>query len=427
MMSNKQYIFAIIAFTVFFMGILAIFNAVIDPYGLTRLYKKAGFNENKTEIFYQLSVTKPYHYLLNNTESLVIGSSRAGSSIDPDHPALINDNYYNYATPGARPEQDYQKLLSAVALGRVNKLIYFVDFFTFNRSGNLPDEVIESFRKRVSSEHSIFTDKEFLNQFLLDVGADLWAYHTLRDSVRTIDKQYAADNGNLTYLLLKDNGHWTMHYSNEHRLLANFVAVEKSYLRSNWFPADTRYFSLNHEDNGISSPFLYFEKILLLAHENDIETTLVILPVHARLLDNLDYAGLWENFEYWKTQLVVINESIASSNKSTAFTTWDFNGYYPPLTEVVTKQTAFNSLNWMYDSAHLSKDLGDSIIDIITGKKEPYFGGKISMQNIDSWLKDQRILREQYRQKNPLLTEGIRQQVGQLKDKFPWVVSPPKN
>jgi hypothetical protein len=200
--------------------------------------------------------------------------------------------------------------------------------------------------------------------------------------------------------------------------------VEQGYLQSNWFPPDHRRFSLRRTDTSNDSPLDDFAALLRLAQENNIELTVVILPVHARLLEMLDYAGLWPYFEYWKRQLVAINEDIASALDRPPFPIWDFNGYYPVATEPVSTDINAQPLQWMYDSAHPSVNTGNRILDIIAGRTQADFGGTLNSKNIDDWLLSQRTLREQFRLEHPLLAKKLKNRVDRFRKKSPWTLSP---
>lgn len=422
--NHKRYGLLLLCAVVFPLTLLAGFNFIIDPYQLLGAPALDGVNARKTLLFSKLALTKPYTFHASDHSSLILGSSRAALAIDPAHPTLAGARFYNYATPGARPRQDYEKLRSAIATRQVKRVIYSVDFFTFNSFDSMPPGYILEFSNRLARHRSLWTSPSFLQQVLQDYGTALWSYAALRDSVSTLQGQHAAEARALFHTELFDNGLVRIDHGTGQTQAGLFAAIEQGYLQSNWFPPGDRRFSLSRTDALDDSPLDDYAALLRLAHENNIELTVVILPVHARLLEMLDYAGLWPYLEYWKRQLVVINEETASAMKRPPFPIWDFNGYYPVATEQVSSDDNAQPLQWMYDSAHPSVDTGNRILDIIAGRTPADFGGALRSTNIDVWLLSQRKLREHFRREHPALAKQLRDRVNRFRKKSPWTLSP---
>jgi hypothetical protein len=424
MKSGKHYCLLVLSWTTLCLGLIAAFNWAIDPYQLHDTAEHNGLNTKKTEIFFQLGMTKAYQFYNSDASSLILGSSRAGRAIDPNHPLLSGQHFYNFATPGTLPRQDYLKLRAAIATRKINRVIYCVDFFTFNDFYTLPASYNEEFSKRMSLNDSAWRSPAFVQQAIVDYGANFWSYHTLRDSILTIRNQEDAESGRLQYTVLDDDGLWELVLASNRQLLNAFGSMERSYLRETWFPPYSHRFSLNKNEAAPNTAFDDFKALLALAHANGIETTIVVLPVHARLLETLAYAGLWENFEYWKRQLVILNEEVARSGGHLPFDIWDFNGYYPTITEQVSGNIDAGPLTWFYDSAHPSVNTGNRILDIVAGKSPADFGGRIDSNNIDSWLRRQRDLRDAYRAAYPAQAKRLRNTVNKIRKQFPWDISP---
>ena len=424
MKTGTHYGLLLLCAVVFPLTLLAGFNFIIDPYQLLGGPVIEGVNAKKTLLFSKLGNTKPYTFYASDHTSLILGSSRAGAAIDPAHQSLATDSFYNYATPGARPRQDLEKMRSAIATRTIHKIIYSVDFFTFNSFNSLPEDYAAEFSKRLSKQSDLWDSPVFLQQVLRDYGSALWSYTALRDSIRTLRQQQEVNSSALAYATVFDNGLWVMNYTGQRKQSDVFTQMEQSYLQTNWFSAEDRYFSFSRRNANDSSPLEDYSALLRLAHDNNIELTVVILPVHARLLEILDYAGLWPYFEYWKRQLAAINEETASAMGRSPFTIWDFNGYYPVSTEPVSSDLHAKPLHWMYDSAHTSVNTGDRILDIIAGRTQADFGGTLQSATIDDWLQSQRALRDAFRLEHPILVKSVKQQVIWDRRKSPWTLSP---
>jgi hypothetical protein len=419
MSNGHHYIVRTACFALFFLGLLAGFNAAIDPYQLFHTPAITGLNEKKTDIFYQLAVTKPYHFYTGDNANLVLGSSRAGRAIDPSHPLLSERGFYNYATPGGTPEYDYLKLRSTIASRPVKHVYYFIDFFSFNTYYELPSSVTEAFRRRTA-----YGTVRFMQQAVEDLSASLLSYYATRDSVRTMRKQSAAESGAIPFTTLLPNGRWDLSFANDRQSEQAFTQMENGYLRQNWFlPANGR-FSLHETPSTPNRSFSYFKATLEMAREHNLDMTIVILPVHARLLENLDNVGLWPNFEYWKRQLVTINEQIATAQNSKPFPLWDFNGYSEVSTEPVNDETL---PHWFYDSAHPHVNTGNRILDIVSGQRVDDFGKQLTLSNVDDWLALQRSNRESYRAANASLADDIQRRVAKFRKRNQrYIEAPPK-
>lgn len=422
--NNSTYALLVMLTVLLFLFIPATFVAVIDPYQLINTPAIADLNERKTGIFFHLTTSKSYQFHRSNHNNLILGTSRAGHAIDPDHPTLRDRQFYNFATPGSQPGLDRRKLEAALNRGRVDEVIFFVDFFAFNTIASFPQDFVMGFQDRLSLSSSAFASPVFLRQALYDFSSYFWSYQSIRDSVTTMRQQPAANAQEVQFTSLHENGRWDISYSKDRQTLEAFKQVERSYLSGNWFPAHDPRFSLTERADASNRAFTEFEKTLKLAYENNVEMKIVMLPVHARLLENLDYAGLWQHMEAWKRRLVYINESAAAENSEEAFVIWDFNGYNPISMELVADDTQTKDLQWMKDSAHVSKAAGDFILDIVFERVETRFGGKLSSNNIDTWLTTQRDLQDQYRTAHPGVAKKIKKQVKRFRNRNPWEVVP---
>ncbi len=401
---------------------LAWFNVSVDPYHYFESPTVENYNERKPYLFYHLSNAKSFQFMRRPGANLIIGSSRAGSGINPRHPSIEADNYYNFATTASQPVVDLMKLRARLERGKLERLMYFVDFFGFNSYGQFPDGYLDSFEDRIGNDLSIATARQLLS----DYSAYFWSYSTIHDSIETIRQQDSTAQGKSQYTVLHDTGLWNLFLPRDRKLLRTFRDLENSYMRGNWFPPADPRFSLEEVSDATNTPFRDFREIMTLAREHDVAVTLAILPVHARLLETLDHVGLWPHYEQWKREIIAINESVAASFNATAYPLWDFNGYNEFATEKVTADTRPEDLRWMYDSAHMTDATGAIILDIMNGRTPARNGGLIHSDNIESWLVEQRGLREIYRSENPEVVRQVKRNVRLFRRTYPFEVYPLK-
>ena len=131
----RRYALAICAFTITgLIGTIAV-NFLIDPYGLWRVVELRGFNAAKSERRNQTHLFKASDLRGPLPRVLIIGSSRTAYGLDPNHATLDSlGGAYNAATPGGHLTVIRRYLDFAVSAnpGRVQKVIFGLDFFEFN-------------------------------------------------------------------------------------------------------------------------------------------------------------------------------------------------------------------------------------------------------------------------------------------------------
>lgn len=402
----------IILSALFFLIGVALFNWWANPYYLT------GVEEGeKPTFFFHLGMVKPYHYHAQDIRAVIIGSSRAGSGLDPAAPALAGENYYNLAIPGARIRQIDRALRSAVITGGAEKLIVSLDLFGFNSHGDLEAGFAEAYRRRMTVSPRPWLDHEFMLQSLRDHASSLMSYQALYDSVKTIHPQSASGG---TVFTLHDNGLWTPTFRESRKPLRAFINSENSYLDNNWFPSNDRFFSLQPH-KGLD-PIQVYVDMLDFAYSNNVSVQFVLLPVHARMLEAISYAGLWDVFEQWKVLLVQKNEEVAALYQAEPYLLWDFLTYSELSMEPVTQASRSSDLLWMYDSSHVSSAGGSVILRAIAEGVGGDLGQKLSGDMLQDWLQDVRIRQKQFRQQWSSETVEIRQRVEARQKKHNWNV-----
>ncbi len=239
----NRYGLAVALFSFVFLAILATFNWLVDPYNLMGAPQIEGVNIRKTKIFFHIAKTKSYAFHAGDADSLILGSSRAGSAIDPRHPTLAIDKFYNFATPGSLPSQDYLKLRSAIESRKIKRLIYCVDFFAFNRfQKRAATTYDDSYGKRLPASSPVFLNGNFLQQAMIDFAGGLWAYQTLRVSINTVQEQQSEKSPEV-YFTLADNGLWYPTFASNRVPVKAFRLTENTYLDGSWFSADSPRFS----------------------------------------------------------------------------------------------------------------------------------------------------------------------------------------
>jgi hypothetical protein len=136
------------------------------------------------------------------------------------------------------------------------------------------------------------------------------------------------------------------------------------------------------------------DQILALSNDHYIELILYIPPLH----ESAYYTRNWERFEKWQRDIL---SSITTFNKETGsnVSLWDFSGFNSINSTPI--QSSTYSLRFG-DPLHMSKATGKMLLDrMLDTCSTPCsipedFGIRLSADNIEKFLNEQRIARQRY-------------------------------
>lgn len=153
--------------------------------------------------------------------------------------------------------------------------------------------------------------------------------------------------------------------------------------------------------NETTNTFYEFRNILATCHKNDIRLILFVSPTHARQLELIAYAGLWDIFEEWKRQLVIANEAVAKRFGKEPFALHDFSGYNAWTSESLpTEEGAEARMKYYWESSHYTHVLGDIVLEALFSNTErgDGFGNKLTPESVEDVLRSIRKERRWYAQ-----------------------------
>ena len=102
-----------------------------------------------------------------------------------------------------------------------------------------------------------------------------------------------------------------------------------------------------------------FIEILTDAHENNVTLDIAISPLHARLLETMDYrVGLDAAWYEWKKQITAVNEEVAKRLGKKPFRIVDF-GVYNEITAQELPKDADQISPYYWEASHYNARLGD--------------------------------------------------------------------
>jgi hypothetical protein len=111
--------------------LFAAFIIAVDPYYVFGSPSWPGFNQVRPEAGNHLLVAKPYQVARLRPHAVALGSSRAETGIDPQHPGWAYRDAFNFALPASSSYAVMLAFLHAQTLG-ARQAVVGLDFFGFN-------------------------------------------------------------------------------------------------------------------------------------------------------------------------------------------------------------------------------------------------------------------------------------------------------
>ncbi len=393
---------------------VVVFNWLLNPFLLFDSPEIDGINKLKTEIFFANQLTKPHTIKQQKPHSIILGTSRAGSSLNPSSPQLNAMNIYNLATPGASPYVIFRLYQHAMANAEIKSVILCIDFFMFNDArGNKLPGYDKSFESRLDT---LVDDSPATTwpQYLRDDIVTLTSWSTIQSSWATLNKQKSFASQEKGGVLQQKNGFWIQQQPKSSLYPNIFSKTAETYFSQQWFVGDKKEFRLSPIDGDDTTTFYYFRQLLLELYKHDIETKIVILPPHAYLLEALSVAGLWDEFEEWKKRLIIINDQQALLFNKAPYNLWDFAGFNNISEEPIpASSTGDHPMQWYIDAAHPNAAAGEIVIAKIFGapiknSNLDNFGRQLTSESIDAHLEQIRHERQLYRDQHPQLLADLK-------------------
>ena len=118
----------------FSLGLVSIFNIIIDPYQYFFTQKIVGLNATKPELEKHIMLSKAAEAKQIKAKTILLGSSRVMSGLDSSH-AVFKDSktVYNLGLPGTNMYQSLQYFKHALHFQKdIEQVVIGIDFFMFN-------------------------------------------------------------------------------------------------------------------------------------------------------------------------------------------------------------------------------------------------------------------------------------------------------
>lgn len=419
----QRYLIQWLSVTLALLLLVALFNAVLDPYFCVHGVGWAGLNAVKPAAASRMEMSKTCQLRRVHPGTLVLGNSRAEVGFDPDHPAFTARPVYNAALPGSGLDTSLRFLRLALATSAQHAaappqvVVLGLDFMDF-----LTDPLAPAVRDAVSEAAQPAQSQPLVAGFLVATadavarGRELLVstltLAATQDSVQTLLGQNDPDAVNLTPAgfnplleyrkISREEGYWNVFRQKD---LGNMA----SYMRRPFaiFDASARS-SAAWEDLG---------DILRLCRQHGIALHLLSYPYHAHLLQTIRLTGHWQAYAAWKRTMVQVLAQEALQTGQAAFVFWDFGVFNALTTELVPAPEDYSAtMRWYWEAGHFKSALGGLMLDRVLrhGSAPEGFGVPLTHENQQAqW----RSLEEQewnYQLSHPRDMHELTQLSGQL-------------
>lgn len=332
-----------------------LFNYIIDPHNIFKTKTYSRFNVKKIELNEYLQQARAIVH--QKPEVIFLGSSRVRIGLDPQYYELLTgEPAYNAGLSSSTPSIQLNYLKYALKNNpNVKTVVLGLDFAAF---------------KENTKRHVHYDEERLQTKWYT---FDDWTQQTLSISATKASLKVMYDNWFTTIKYTTDNYALDGRQKEEallpirEQLLGNGENFYYVHLQS-YIGEDGFYRNYKLSDEQMDD----FKKIIALCKENEIELFLFINPAHAMQWEAIQLAGIWDEFEQWKQELV----SLAPI--------WDFSGFHAVS---ITPPDRFDDY---IDQSHYRKHIGNYIFQRMLHKNEEQvpldFGVQLSEYNINEHL-----------------------------------------
>ena len=386
---------------------VALFNVIIDPFGMYRLFDIESFNANKPAIYNRVRLLKAYEVRRIKPNSIVLGSSRVHLGFRPSHQGW-SENYerrYNLAFDGAMTKEMYAYLVHAHASGHLKHVLLGLDSYHLSHApGNTRPGFDSSLLKN---------GYRWLNGVRM-LAADfklLISLSTLNESVSTVTGQehagpvWLAQDGQRLGEVFFRRPHENFQRFGPRYYFDEIDKIEGGY-KLEWripAPPKRQYTPAPPVEKDPITSLGYVEKIIDYCRTNNIELTIFLTPSHVHQLEISEATGGWLAIENGKRELVKLIEQDEQRNPDAQpIIVYDFSGYSSVTTEDLPDNDSREEMRYYWESSHFKEIVGDMVLDRIFGTTKPErqfpedFGVRLTSETIEQVLVEDRANHDKY-------------------------------
>ena len=337
-------------------GVVAAFNALMDPTGLLGTPAIDGVNQVKSpgndRFFKPLAVER------RQPRTIFVGTSRVAVGLDPHD--LPGADAYNLGLLGSTVPEHIAFARYAIDNAPVERLVFGLDFASFVDRARFST----AFHLAILEKYAFW---RALPDLLLSQSQLLQSRVTFTQSRRHEKPRYADDG-----MLIAANEH-----RDDPDPTVRAISKVEQY---------TRFYLWGGRPDDTLADFDAF----LAGVPPRVATYVYITPAHAALYEALKPAGLTPEYEAWLRR---VTDICAQRH----VTLWDFNGY----NHVTTVPLAASAESFI-DGAHTTPAIGRLILAaMLQGASVPDFGVRMTSEMLTGYLAAQRTAGDLWRRDHP--------------------------
>lgn len=385
------------------MGLAAAVNWLVDPFSVFDSPRIVGFNANKPGYVDHLRLTHVYRVQRVAPDCILLGTSRTGRGLRPDHPALAGHECYNQALPAISMYEMRRYLQHAAAIRPLKRVILALDFRVMNTAADRSGAFVE---QRLAVDTDGRSQFNLFSAWLPDMTSSLASLPALQASFSTVRKQsWVRDT-------LSPRGYWAP-LTDRYDHPAGFRSYTANTLR--------RYEEVRRSDEVFRRNADELRLLLGAAYATGADVRVLISPSHAWHWQALWISGLWPRFNEMKRLLVRANAEEAARVGREPFPLWDFTGSDGPALEPLPVEPA-SSMRWFWEPVHYKGALGDILLDRIHGvaMSDPAlagFGVRLDQVDLEAHLSRLQNLQQRFAVAKPLEVSEIERLAAQVHSK----------
>ena len=343
-----------VAFSTFYLIIIFLINCFADPYGLRRY----GGRVNNAHLVKAITVNRI------KPSTVLMGSSGVARGLNPDNPILAkHGKVYNYSILGASIYELKRYFQHVAHNGHLNAAILSLDFYAFNGLREVRPGFSES---RLGT--NIMLPQDFFSLYL------------------SLDSLKLNANPNLRGVYFSKNGTYNHEINAQKR--SEIFAIE---LQEDFSPEEQMYASYQPSSETVG----YFERIVDLAKDEEIDLTVFIPPLHVTLFYAAMLSEYWPTYQQWMRDIVAVQP------------VWDFSGCNSVTTEPISPH-----MKNFEDPSHYTFKTGDHILARILGNTSQEipadFGVLVTSKNVDKHLEQVKSQCELWKKQNPEIVQWLK-------------------
>ncbi|MEC0143777.1 hypothetical protein [Paenibacillus alginolyticus] len=345
------------------MAFIMLFNLIIDPLGIWKIFNVKGVNEYKPQQYSHQRLYKAVDLMKQKSDTIFLGNSKVQNGLDPEgYQALTGEKAYNLGLGGSTMEEQLRYLEHALYNDpSIKNVVMGIDFRSFNSNRT---NVGDFDPNRLSKSSIFFTKDAILTTLTFDA---------IRLSYSTI---IANKQGGDQHSFFEHNGkrsEFTIQQENQGR---KAIDVFGGYIHASLKdPSIYGQYQLSQKH------LMYFQAIVDICKESNLQLKVFISPSHVTLLESIRNAGHWNLFEQWKREIAEITPY------------WDFYYY-----NSITNEPINDNMKYYWDSTHYKKEVGNMVLskmyDLGKNGIPSNFGVYVTKENIENHLQTTRRLRD---------------------------------